>query len=240
MFRTTGADRHPTNPTRNQLAAERKTDGATAAEAATATLSAAPGNSHVKALVAGGQRRSTKQAVSVEACPTDPINMLTRAHVGVKLSEAPRECSEPTRVRHRPAAISSTSRRHNKYTTGYRNRHRHRHRHRHTQTHTDTHTHVKTPLDPHSPVIEAPDERQNRQVVQEGQVAGYDDGELERGLNPAAEHAQQANRRQQQPRRPQLHHVVDRRLEPAHPSSVDPSIHPCMHQAERDLTSAHR
>lgn len=67
----------------------------------------------------------------------------------------------------------------------------------------------------HSPVIEAPDEGEDRQVVQERQVAGDDDGDLETGLNRPAEQAQGTNRCQQQPRRPKLHDVVHRRLKPA-------------------------
>lgn len=52
MFRTTGAERHPTTPTRNQLANERIIGGIRPTEAASATLRAAPGNSHAKALPA--------------------------------------------------------------------------------------------------------------------------------------------------------------------------------------------
>lgn len=50
ILRTTGADRQPTSPTRNQLTPQRTADGTVPIEAAAATLSAAPGNSQNKAL----------------------------------------------------------------------------------------------------------------------------------------------------------------------------------------------
>lgn len=58
-------------------------------------------------------------------------------------------------------------------------------------------------------------------MVEEGEVAGDDDRQLEADLNCPAQRRQSPEWRQQQPRRAKLYYVVHRRLEPA----AKPSTH---------------
>lgn len=66
-----------------------------------------------------------------------------------------------------------------------------------------------------SPVVEAPDEGEYGKVVEEGEVAGDEDGDLETYLDCPAQRRQRSERCQQQPRRTELYPVVHGRLEPA-------------------------
>lgn len=66
-----------------------------------------------------------------------------------------------------------------------------------------------------SPVVKAPDEGEYCEMVEEGEVAGDDNSQLETCLNCPAQRRQSPEWCQQQPRRAKLYYVVHRRLESA-------------------------